>query len=225
MDHTAVIAAITTRRSVRGFRSDPVPQDTVEAILRAAARAPSGTNIQPWKVHVLTGAAKDRLIEAIMAERYSGRPDPKGEYAYYPERWTEPYLGRRRAVGVRLYQLLGIPKGDQAGARAWHDQNFRFFGAPVGMIFTLDRILETGSYMDAGMFMQTIMIAARAYGLDTCAQAAFAGYHAIIRQVLDIGEDRIVLCGMALGWADPDAIANRMETDREKLEDFATFRS
>ena len=219
----AVLAAITSRRSVRGFRPDPVPRPMIEDILRAAARAPSGTNMQPWQVHVLTGGSKDRLTEAIMAERNSGAPDPRGEYAYYPAVWTEPYLGRRRAVGIGLYQLLGIPKGDQAGARAWHDQNFRFFGAPVGLIFTMERHLERGSYLDSGMFMQNVMTAARGFGLDTCAQAAFCGYHVTIRRVLDLPADRVVLCGMALGWADPDAPANQLQTDRAPLESYVTF--
>jgi nitroreductase len=195
----------------------------IEAIISAAARAPSGTNMQPWQVHVLTGASKDRLTEAIMAERRSGAPDPRGEYDYYPAVWTEPYLARRRTVGINLYRLLGIAKGDTAGARAWHDQNFRFFGAPVGLLFTMDRHLERGSYLDMGMFMQNVMIAARGFGLDTCAQAAFIGYHATIRQVLALPEDRVVLCGMALGWADADAVANQLQTDRAPLESYVTF--
>ncbi len=222
-DAKAVLAAITSRRSIRGFRQDPVPRALIEQIISAAARAPSGTNMQPWQVHVLTGASKDRLTDAILAERNSGAPDPRGEYAYYPAIWTEPYLARRRAVGIRLYQLLGIPKGDTAGARAWHDQNFRFFGAPVGLMFSMERHLERGSYLDIGMFMQNIMTAARGFGLDTCAQAAFAGYHATIRRVLDLPEDRLVLCGMSLGWADPDAVANQMETDRAPLDSYVTF--
>jgi nitroreductase len=158
-----------------------------------------------------------------MAVRSSGAPEPRGEYAYYPAVWTEPYLARRRAVGINLYRLLGIPKGDAAGARAWHDQNFRFFGAPVGLIFTMERHLERGSYLDCGMFMQNVMTAARGFGLDTCAQAAFCGYHVTIRQVLDLPEDGVVLCGMALGWADPDAVVNQLETDRAPLESYVTF--
>ena len=222
-DTKAVLAAITSRRSVRGFRPDPVPRTTIEAIISAAARAPSGTNMQPWQVHVLTGASKDRLTDAIMAERNEGGPDPKGEYAYYPATWTEPYLGRRRTVGFGLYKLLGIPRGDEAGARAWRDQNFRFFGAPVGLIFSMDRQLERGSYLDMGMFMQNVMTAARGFGLDTCAQAAFIGYHATIRRVLGLPEDRVVLCGMSLGWADPEAVANQLATDRAPLESYVTF--
>ena len=219
----AVLSAITSRRSVRGFLADPVPRAAIETILRAAARAPSATNTQPWRVHVLTGAAKAGLTEAIMAERVTGAAEPAPEYTYYPTAWHEPYLSRRRTLGWRLYGLLGIGKGDRTESRAWHDQNFRFFGAPVGMIFTLDRRLGLGAYLDLGMFMQNIMIAARGLGLDTCPQAAFAGYHAIVRRVLDLPPEALVLCGMALGRADLGAPANRLETDRETLETYAAF--
>jgi nitroreductase len=226
MLHTesAVLDAITSRRSVRGFTDAPVPRETVETILQTSARAPSATNTQPWRVHVLTGGAKDRLISAIMAERASGAPESMPEYPYYSTEMPEPYLSRRRAIGWKLYGLLGIGKGDRAGARAWHDQNFRFFGAPVGMIFTLDRRLGLGAYIDLGMFMQNIMTAARGLGLDTCPQAAFAGYHAIIREQLALPAEDLVLCGMALGLADNTAIANQVVADREPLENFAVFR-
>ena len=218
-----VFEAITSRRSVRGFNDAAVPRETIESILTAAARAPSATNTQPWRVHVLTGGAKDRLISAIMTERGTGAPEPSPEYPYYSAEMPEPYLSRRRAIGWKLYGLLGIGKGDRAGARAWHDQNFHFFGAPVGMIFTLDRRLGLGAYIDLGMFMQNIMTAARGLGLDTCPQAAFAGYHAIIRQQLALPAEDLVLCGMALGWADTAAVANQVVADREPLENFAVF--
>ena len=208
---------------MRGFRPDTVPRPLIEQIISAAARAPSGTNMQPWQVHVLTGATKDRLTAAIMQERATGAAEPPGEYPYYPERWTEPYLRRRRTVGWALYGLLGIAKGDAAAARAWHDENFRFFGAPVGLIFTMDRSLEAGSFLDCGMFLQNVMTAARGFGLDTCPQAAFVRYHAIIRRELPLTSEQLVLCGMALGWADPDAVPNRLETDREPLDSYVTF--
>ncbi len=219
----AVLSAIISRRSVRGFRDTPVPRSTIETILTASARAPSATNTQPWKVHVLTGASKARLTAAIMADRAPGGAEPSPEYPYYPESCPEPYLARRRAVGWALYGLLGIAKGDRAGARAWHDRNFNFFGAPVGMIFTLDRRMALGAYLDMGMFMQNIMTAARGLGLDTCPQAAFAGYHAVIRRLLDLPPDDVVICGMALGWADPDAVANQLQTEREPFKTFAVF--
>ncbi len=219
----AVLHAVSSRRSIRGFRDTPVPRATVAAILEASARAPSATNTQPWRVHVLTGGSRSRLVDAIMAERSFGAAEPAPEYPYYAPDMPEPYLSRRRAVGWQLYGLLGIAKGDRAGARAWHDQNFRFFGAPVGMIFTLDRRLGLGAYLDLGMFMQNIMVAARGFGLDTCPQAAFAGYHATIRRELALAAEDLVLCGMALGWAEPDAVANTLVAERAVLDDYAVF--
>ncbi|MGO9674231.1 MAG: nitroreductase [Methylocella sp.] len=219
----AVLAAITSRRSIRGFLDAPVPRATVEGILIAASNAPSAANTQPWRVHVLTGAAKDRLVSAIMAERALGAEEPPPEYAYYPKAWPEPYLTRRRTLGWRLYGLLGIARGDRAASRGWQDQNFRFFGAPVGLIFTLDRRLGIASLLDLAMFMQNVMTAARAFGLDTCPQAAFAHYHSIVRRELDLPPDEMVVCGMALGAADPAAPANQLRADREPLEAFASF--
>ena len=219
----AVLAAISTRRSIRGFKDTPVARETVESILTAAARAPSATNTQPWRVHVLTGTARAALVDAIMAERASGAAEPTPEYPYYSAEMPEPYLARRRTVGWQLYGLLGIAKGDRAGARGWHDQNFSFFGAPVGMIFTVDRRLGLGAYLDLGMFMQNIMVAARGFGLDTCPQAAFAGYHAAIRRQLALPAEDMVLCGMALGWADAGAVANALVSERAPLAEYAVF--
>lgn len=222
--HTdTVISAITSRKSVRGYLDTAIPRAMIEEILKASARAPSATNSQPWRVHVLTGDAKDDLSAAIMAERSSGADEPSPEYPYYSKEWPEPYLTRRRTIGWQLYGHLGIVKGDRAGARAWHDQNFRFFGAPVGMIFTVDRRLGLSAYLDLGMFMQNIMVAARGHGLDTCAQAAFAGYHAVIRKKLSLESESIVICGMALGWADNDAVANAVVSERASLQDYAVF--
>jgi nitroreductase len=220
----AILAAISGRRSVRGFLAAPVPRAIVEEILIAASNAPSATNTQPWRVYVLTDAARDRLCAAIMADRTTGADEPAPEYLYYPKAWPEPYLTRRRTLGWRLYGLLGIAKGDRAASRAWQDQNFSFFGAPVGLIFTLDRRLAIASFLDLAMFMQNISIAARAFGLDTCPQAAFAHYHAIIRSELRLPGDEMVICGMALGYADPDAPANQLRADREPLKAFAAFR-
>ncbi len=218
----AILTAITGRRSVRGFLPDPVARETVEAILAAASRAPSGTNIQPWRVHVLTGSARQELTEAIIEQRRH-RPEPAGEYAYYPPVWREPYLGRRRKIGWDLYGLLGIGRSDRAAMRAQHDRNFGFFGAPIGMIFTLDRDMGQGAFIDLGMFMQNVMIAARAFGLDTCPQAAFMSYHATIRERLGLPLSALVVCGMALGRADPEATANKLRTEREPLDRFVTF--
>jgi nitroreductase len=217
-----VLEAMTTRRSIRGFRPDPVPRATIEAILRAAARAPSGSNIQPWKVRVTTGAEKARLSAALRAAHEAGVPAAR-EYQYYPREWREPYLARRRATGWGLYSLLGIPKGDRAAGAAQHARNYDFFGAPVGLIVTLDRDMEQGSWLDTGMFLQNVMLAARGFGLDTCPQAAFCDHHAVVRRELGIAADQVLVCGMSLGHADPEEPANRLVTERIPLDDFVTF--
>ena len=221
----AVDAAITSRRSIRAFIDRPVAREDVERILDVAARAPSGTNTQPWKVYVLTGQARARLCDAI------GRvnADPQGakehteEYAYYPREWISPYVDRRRKVGWDLYSLLGLTRDNKAGMAAQHSRNYRFFDAPVGLIFTIDRIMEQGSWLDYGMFLQNIMVAARARGLDTCPQAAFTQYHRVIARELELPENEMVVCGMALGWADPERIENTLVTEREPAQAFARF--
>jgi nitroreductase len=215
----ATLAAITSRRSVRAFRPDPVPDAIIDQILSASARAPSGTNMQPWHVHVLTGAALKRMADTIQARFLAGESD-KAEYAYYPPTFREPYLSRRRKVGFDMYGLIGIGKGDTERMKTQHGQNFRFFDAPVGMIFTMDADLEIGSILDYGMFLQSIMIAARAFGLDTCPQAAFITQHKAIRELLGLGENQRIICGMALGYADETAPINQLVTERAPLAEF-----
>lgn len=221
----AVDAAIESRRSVRAFLPTPVPRQTIEQILRVAARAPSGTNTQPWQVHVLTGGAKARLSQAISAahDDPAQRAQHTEEYAYYPTEWRSPYLERRRKVGWDLYSLLGIGKTDKARMHAQHGRNYRFFDAPVGLIFSIDRVMQRGSWLDFGMFLQNIMVAARARGLDTCPQAAFTQFHRIIAQHLNLGEEQMVVCGMSLGHADPAAIENTLVTAREPVAQFTRF--
>jgi nitroreductase len=217
-----VLDAMATRRSIRGFLPDPVPRATIEAILRAAARAPSGSNIQPWHVRVTTGAERDRLCAALHEAHDSGRKAGR-EYQYYPRAWREPYLARRRATGWGLYGLVGVTKDDKAGMHRQHGRNFDFFGAPVGLLFSMDRDMEQGSWLDFGMFLQNVMLAARGFGLHTCPQAALADYHDIVREQLGIPDDRILICGMALGHMDPTEPANRLVTAREPVEAFTTF--
>jgi nitroreductase len=221
----AVDQAITSRRSIRAFLPTPVPRDTLENILRVAARAPSGTNTQPWQVHVLTGAALAGLVEAVSAafDDPAQRASHTEEYAYYPTQWAPPYIDRRRQVGWALYSLLGIDKTDKAGMHAQHARNFRFFDAPVGLIFTIDRVMQQGSWLDYGMFLQNIMVAARARGLDTCPQAAFTQFHRVIARCLGLADSQMVVCGMALGHADPAAIENSLLTPREPLHGFVQF--
>ncbi len=220
----AVDWAVGSRRSARAFRPDPVPRETVERILALAARAPSGTNMQPWAVTVVTGTAKERLSAALLEVHEKGGGGHKGEYKYYPERFEEPYLGRRRKVGWDLYGLLGIGREDKRKMHAQVGRNYRFFDAPVGMIVTIDRSLEIGSWLDLGMFLQSICIAARGHGLDSCPQAAFARYHRVIREVLELPEEQVVVCGLSLGRIDETAVENSLVTERAPLERFVTFR-
>ena len=216
---------ICERHSVRAFLPKSVDREDLEAILSVAARAPSGTNTQPWPVYVLTGATKDGLSDDIVAT--FNDPDALAqhheEYDYYPSTWVDPYLARRRKVGFDLYGLLGLGRDNQAGMKAQHARNYRFFDAPVGLIFTMDRVMGQGSLLDYGMFMQNVMLAARARGLDTCPQAAFNQFHRIISQRLNLPASQKVVCGMALGYADMDKIENRLETERVPVSEFAHF--
>lgn len=223
LDETASVdEAITSRRSVRAFLPDAVPESTIREILDIACWAPSGTNMQPWRVYVTTGETKERVSRAILDSGLRAEK-ARGEYKYYPDKFFEPYYARRRAVGFALYGHLGIGKRDVDQMRAQHDRNFVFFDAPVGMIFTIDRRLNQGSWVDYGMFLQNIMIAARARGLHTCPQAAFAPYHQQIRPVLGIADEEVVICGMALGYEDASKPENRLRTERTPVEEFATF--
>jgi nitroreductase len=221
----AVDAAIMSRRSVRAFHPDPVPRETMERILEVAARAPSGTNTQPWKVHVLTGEPLRRLSARIVTayDNPEERAAHRDEYDYYPTKWISPYIDRRRKIGWDLYGLLGIDKGDKPAMHRQHGRNYAFFGAPVGLMFTIDRVLRQGSWLDYGMFLQNVMVAARARGLDTCPQAAFMQFHRIIAEELELSADEQVVCGMSLGHADDSAIENRLVTEREPPSAFARF--
>ena len=214
--------AITGRRSIRAYLDQPVPKATLDKVLRIAGRAPSGSNIQPWHVYVLQGAAKDRLVAKLMALQTSGAA-PEREYNYYPEVWREPYQARRRACGFGLYKTLGIGRDDKARMAEQHGRNFQFFGAPVGLMFTIDRDMEKGSWLDYGMFVQSVMLAARAEGLETCPQAAFAYFAPTVQAALSIPTEQMVVCGMSLGYADPSAQVNTFVTEREPLDRFVTF--
>lgn len=224
----AVDAAITTRRSIRAFAPTPVPRAMLEELLGVAARAPSGVNTQPWKVYVLTGTTKAGLTRKILAAHDANATDGanaayRPEYAYYPTEWVPPYIERRRKVGWDLYGLLGIAKNDKAKMHLQHGRNYSFFDAPVGLIFTIDRVLRQGSWLDYGMFLENIMIAARGRGLDTCPQVAFIDFHSIIAEHLALPASEMVVCGMALGYADASAVENNLVTTREPVEAFARF--
>jgi nitroreductase len=217
--------AIMSRRSVRAFLPKPVSNEDIRELLSVAARAPSGSNTQPWKVYVLTGATRQRLSDEIMATYLNPEKvnEHKEEYNYYPVQWVAPYVDRRRKVGWDLYALLGLTRENKSGMQSQHGRNYQFFDAPVGLIFTIDRIMEQGSWLDYGMFLQNVMVAARARGLDTCPQAAFIQFHKVITRVLDLPESEQVVCGMALGYADQEKIENTLITEREPLSGFAKF--
>ena len=225
----AVDAAIDSRMSTRAFLPQAVPRATLEHLLALASRAPSGTNTQPWKVYVLQGASKDSLIDKVCAAHDAIRANPelaaqyREPYDYYPEKWVSPYIDRRRENGWGLYGLLGIGKGDKDKMHAQHQRNYRFFDAPVGLMFTLDRVMGRGSLVDYGMFMQNIMVAARGHGLHTCPQAAWNGFGKIILPHISAGEDEMLVCGMALGYADESALVNTFRTPRVSAQGFTTW--
>ena len=218
-----VFAAARTRRSIRAYKSDAVPVDVLREVVAAGRHAPSGSNIQPWHVHVLTGATLKRVGGAMQRAFLTDEPGHKRDYQYYTDPIVEPYLARRRQCGWGLYSTLGIGRGDHEKSKAYRAGNYNFFGAPAGLIFTIDRTLERGSWLDYGMFLQTIMLAARARGLHTCAEAAIASYPDIVRRELGITTDWIVICGMAMGYADPAAAVNTFQPERIAVDDYAVF--
>ena len=217
----SVLEAMRGRRSVRRFRPDPVPREMVRTILDDAARAPSGTNTQPWNVYVVEGAAKARVSNAVIQASEAGETNPS--YAYAPEKWFEPYLSRRRKIGYDLYALLGITKDDWPRRKEQHNRNFDFFGAPVGLFFTMDRRLNLGSWIDMGIFIGYVMLAARGLGLETCPQAAWQRHSDAVHDALDIPQEQILFCGMSLGHPDWDAPENALQTDRETVDKFTIF--
>lgn len=217
-----VLDAIRGRKSVRRFLSTPVPDETVRAILEVAARAPSGTNSQPWQVTVVTDAARQRVCDAVTEAAKAGQRTP--EYDYAPTPWGEPYRARARKVGFDLYALYGVKREDMAGRAAAGLRNFTFFGAPVGLFFHMPRLLKYGSWLDAGMYLQNVMVAARAFGLETCPQEAWCSYGAALRRALpEIPAENVILSGMALGHEDRSAPENTLVTEREPVDAFATF--
>jgi len=228
-DPASVDAAIESRFSARAFLSRAVPRELIADILRIASRAPSGTNTQPWKVYVLQGASRDGLVEKVCAAHDATRTDPVlaaehvDEYDYYPARWVSPYIDRRRENGWGLYGLLGIVKGDKDRMHAQHQANYRFFDAPVGLMFTIDRVMGRGSLLDYGMFIEAVMVAARARGLHTCPQAAWNPFTRIVMPHIGAGENEMLVCGMSMGYADESATVNSFHTPRVRVEEFTTW--
>ena len=221
--------AITARHSVRAFLDTSVATETIKDILNVAARAPSGTNTQPWKVYVVTGQKRAEMIERVCAAQQAlfQQPELAEQYqetfAYYPETWISPFIDRRRENGWGLYGLLGIQKGEKEKMAAQQLRNYQLFDAPVALYFTVNKAMGIGSKMDISMMIQNVMIAAKARGLDTCPQAAWNHFHPIVLEVLDAPEDEELVCTVALGYADPDHIVNTFITPREPVENFTVF--
>jgi len=217
-----VLEAMRGRKSTRAYLDKPVARATIESVLDAARWAPSGVNSQPWQVAVVTGAIKARISEALLAARTAKQPE-NPDYAYYPSEWQEPYKSRRKATGLALYQALHIGKDDPlARLKAWNN-NYCFFGAPVGLLFFVDRVLAQGAWVDMGMFIENVMLAARGHGLETCPQASLAEYPELVRGILNIPATRALVCGMALGYADTGAPVNSYRTEREPVSAFTTW--
>ncbi len=214
--------ALRARKSVRAFRADPVPREVVEAILEDAARSPSGTNIQPWKVHVVMGPARDRLVAEVLAHRET-RPDDS--VAEFPNRGKrkEPYTTRMRTLGKAMYGLIGIPKGDEAAGWEQWGRNYKFFDAPVGLIVTIDKDLGSMSYIDLGIFLQSLMLSATSRGLSTCAQGAWNQFWSATRRVLEVPDDEYIVCGVSLGYEDETAPVNALVSEREPVSAFTTW--
>ena len=213
---------LKARRSARAFRPDPVPRAMIEEILELAARSPSGTNIQPWKVHVVAGEVRERLEREVLAHRETHPEDARAEFPRAGKR-KEPYTSRMRKLGKEMYSLIGISKGDQAANWRQWGRNYQFFDAPVGLILTIDKDLDAMSYVDVGMFAMAIMLAAKARGLDTCAQGAWNSYWTVTRRVLNVPDDQFVIFGISLGYADEQHPVNSLVAEREPVAAFATF--
>lgn len=229
MTQNLVDATILARRSVRAFSNRAVDRATIEDMLRVARHAPSGTNTQPWRVYILQGASRDALVQKACALHDAMRDDPAlaaqypDEYDYYPPKWVSPYLERRRENGLSLYGVLGIGKGDKARMHQQHQRNLCFFGAPVGLMFTVDRVLGRGSLLDYGTFLQSFMLAARVRGLDCCPQAAWLSFSKIVMPHIGASEGEMLVCGMSMGYADADDVVNTMRTPRRDIAEFTTW--
>lgn len=229
MNAAIVDAAITSRMSVRAFTQQNVPRQTVMDLLDVASRAPSGTNTQPWKVYVLEGSGRDRLCEKVCAANNAIRANPelfqeyKEEYDYYPQEWVSPYIERRRENGWGLYGLLGIGKADKDKMHLQQQRNYRFFDAPIGLMFTIDRVMGRGSLVDYGTFLQNIMVSARGRGLHTCPQAAWNPFTKIILPHIGAGPNEMLVCAMALGYSDEGEVVNTFHTPRLPATEFTRW--
>lgn len=211
------------RRSVRAYTNQPVDRDTVAEILELARTAPSGANLQPGHFHVLTGAPLAALVQGLQAEIAGGAPETS-EYSYFPDPMPEVLKQRQRAAGYALYQALGIARRDIAGRQRQFLRNYAFFGAPVGVVVTIDRAMGKGCFMDLGMSLMALFLAAEAQDLGATGIGALANYGPVVHRLLALPADQLVVCGVALGHADPEAPENRLRTERADLAEYSSFR-
>lgn len=220
---TGVSEAVATRRSIRAFLDTPVDADLLRDLIARATRAPSGGNLQPWHLHIVTGEAMLRL-KAIMARRVVDAPGGEGaEYPVYPPELDDPYRARRFAVGEAMYAGLGVPREDKVARLGWFARNYQFFGAPVALFCYVDRRHGPPQWANCGMMLQTLMLLLVEAGLDSCAQEAWAMYHRTIGAFLDAPAERMLFTGMAIGYRDPDAAINAFPVPRAALDEVATF--
>ncbi|WP_350334542.1 nitroreductase [Coralliovum pocilloporae] len=218
-----VTEAVRRRMSCRAFRPDPVPDDALRAILETALWSPSGSNMQPWHIHVVRGESRNKLVQAIQNQSHK-LPDGEGsELAFAPSPLPDPYKTRSRECGMALYEAIGIERSDRAGRLAQYAQNLAFFGAPVGLFFTVDRSFDRGQWGDIGMLMQTIMLLACEHGLDTCAQQSWLEWPQTLTTHLSIPDNHVLVCGMSLGYGDETHPINQWRTRRDPLENCTTF--
>ena len=217
-----VITALKTRKSVRAFTDKKVSTKTIEQILKSSGYAPSGVNAQPWKVAVLTGESKQNLSAKMVAAFKSGTV-PKMDYNYYPLIWKEPYKTRRKECGLLMYSTLNITREDKQRQIEQWAKNYMSFDAPVMLLFFIDKDMEKGSYVDYGMFLQSIMLTATSLGLATCPQAALGEYPHIVRAELDIEDNWLVLCGISLGYEDTEDVINSYRTSRVQTSSFISY--
>ncbi len=218
-----VTDAILSRHSMRVFHDKPVPRELLEKMIDVSRYAASNGNVQPWKLYVTSGAARKRLSAAVIDAIKTGDAGPGAEYDVYPREFTPVYDQRRKKVGKDLYTLLQVPKGDAEGMQRQFLKNFDFFGAPTGMILTVERRMGNGQWIDCGIFLDNLMLMARELGLHTCPQAAFSRYQHVLRRELPIPADEIVICGLAVGYADSAEVPNNLVTDRAPIPDFTVF--
>lgn len=219
-----VSEALASRRSVRAFLDTPVPGEVIRRVIERAARAPSGGNLQPWHIDVLGGSVLEQFKALVLTRLMAAQKGEPTQYAIYPADLPQPYSDRRFEIGEAIYRELGIAREDKMRRRLQFANNFRFFGAPLALFCSVDRIMGPPQWSDLGMYLQSVMLLLREEGLDSCAQEAWAGMAGTVGEFLEMAPQRMLFCGMAIGYADPAAPVNRVQSTRAAIGEFAHFR-